>query len=94
MLTFRSDDERRHCKKYSLRLDSFEAIIDIPPELDSTETFQPTLGPKVIKLTDMQGLKIQRVLFYFPKHYPPFFVSLWKWVMFTGQKGPNLLKLF
>lgn len=47
ILSFRSDDERRHCKKYSLGMESFKAVIDIPPEFDGTDTFQPTFGPKV-----------------------------------------------
>ena len=45
--SLRSDDERRHCKKYSVGLTAFNAGINIPPELDSPEVFHPTLGPKV-----------------------------------------------
>jgi hypothetical protein len=43
----RSDEERRHCKKYSVSLESFVTIIDIPPELDGPDDFHPTLGQKV-----------------------------------------------
>jgi len=42
-----SDDHRRACKKFSLRVVSYQTTIDIPPELDTPETFHPTLGPKV-----------------------------------------------
>ena len=38
-------DERRECKKYTLSLSSFEAAIDLLPELDVNPL--PNLGPKV-----------------------------------------------
>ncbi len=47
---FRSDDERRHCKKYSVGLTTFNAVINIPPEFDRPQDFHPTLGPKVIEV--------------------------------------------
>ena len=40
-------DVRRHCKKYTLGLISFQTYIDIPPEMDQPGVFHPTLGPKV-----------------------------------------------
>lgn len=44
----KSDDERRHCTKYSLRLRAKDAIINIPPDHDQPGEFIPSLGPKVI----------------------------------------------
>ena len=41
----KSLDYRRHCKKYTLTLSTFEATIDLPPELDINPL--PNLGPKV-----------------------------------------------
>ena len=43
----KTDDERRHCKKYSLGLSSRNAHIEIPPEVDQPESFIPSWGPKV-----------------------------------------------
>ena len=43
----KTDDERRHCKKYSLGLRSRAATIDIPPEYDQPDSFLPSWGPKV-----------------------------------------------
>ena len=42
MNTSKSDDYRRHCKKYSLTLSILNAEIDLPPELDVHPL--PTLG--------------------------------------------------
>ena len=44
----KSDDERRHCTKYAIRLRAKDAIINIPPEHDQPDSFLPSLGPKVI----------------------------------------------
>ena len=41
----KSDHYRRECKKYSLGLRSYDATIDLPPELDVNPL--PNLGPKV-----------------------------------------------
>ena len=43
--TSKSDEYRRHCKKYSLGLSYYDALIDLPPELDVNPL--PNLGPKV-----------------------------------------------
>ena len=43
----KTDDERRHCKKYSLGIRSRDAIINIPPEYDQADSFLPSCGPKV-----------------------------------------------
>ena len=43
----KTDDERRHCKKYSLGLYGKNAQIEIPPEVDQPESFIPSWGPKV-----------------------------------------------
>ena len=43
----KTDDERRHCKKYSLGLYGKYAQIEIPPEVDQPESFIPSWGPKV-----------------------------------------------
>ena len=44
----KTDDERRHCKKYSLGGPARDALIKIPPEYDQPESFLPSWGPKVI----------------------------------------------
>ena len=41
----KSSDYRRGCKKYSLGLSTFDALIDLKPELDVNPL--PNLGPKV-----------------------------------------------
>ena len=41
----KSDEYRRHCKKYSLGTNTFGGTIDLPPELDKNPL--PNLGPKV-----------------------------------------------
>lgn len=43
----KSDDERRRCSKYAIRIADLNVQINIPPEIDTTETFFPTLGQKV-----------------------------------------------
>ena len=44
----KTDDERRHCSKYSISVSPLNKTIDIPPEIDvNPETFFPSLGPKV-----------------------------------------------
>ena len=43
--TSKSDEYRRHCKKYSLGLASYHAVIDVPPEFDVNPL--PNHGPKV-----------------------------------------------
>ena len=43
--TSKSDDYRRLCKKYSLGVSSYQAIIDLPPEFDVNPL--PNLGGKV-----------------------------------------------
>ena len=43
--TAKSDDYRRHCKKYSLGITTFGGTIDLPPEFDVNPL--PNLGPKV-----------------------------------------------
>ena len=45
----KSDDERRHCRKYTLPLRTKDAFINIPPENDINEIFLPSMGPKVCK---------------------------------------------
>ncbi len=45
MNTSRSDEYRRHCKKYSLGFSAYDQIIDLPPEFDKEP--YPNLGPKV-----------------------------------------------
>ena len=42
----KTDDERRHCAKYTISICS-GMMINIPPEFDLPETFHPTHGPKV-----------------------------------------------
>ena len=46
----KSDDERRHCKKYSLSCAPRDATVDIPPEHDQPDSFLPSWGPKVFSL--------------------------------------------
>ena len=41
----KSEDYRRHCKKYSLGISSYHGVIDLPPEFDVNPL--PNLGPKV-----------------------------------------------
>ena len=41
----KSDEYRRHCKKYSLGTNTFGGTIDLPPGLDQNPL--PNLGPKV-----------------------------------------------
>ena len=43
-------DQRRQCKKYSLGLTNFKAMINIPPEQDEPGVFQPTVGQKVTRV--------------------------------------------
>ena len=43
----KSDDERRHCVKYMIRLNTKNAYMTIPPEHDLLNTFMPSLGGKV-----------------------------------------------
>ena len=43
----KTDEERRHCNKYAIGIGPLNLMINIPPELDTTETFFPTLGQKV-----------------------------------------------
>ena len=43
----KSDDQRRHCSKYILPLNSREAILTITPEYDQPGSFLPSWGPKV-----------------------------------------------
>ena len=47
MNSTRSDNDRRHCVKYTLDLPSRNAMIEIPPEFDRPESFIPSKGPKV-----------------------------------------------
>ena len=46
----KTNDERRHCKKYSLGLSPRDATINIPPEFDQPDSFLPSWGPKVSQL--------------------------------------------
>ena len=48
MNSTKSDNERRHCLKYTMYLSGREALLNIPPEFDLAESFIPSLGPKVI----------------------------------------------
>ena len=43
----KSDDERRHCVKYSIGIAFLNKTINIPPEVDVPDTFFRSLGPKV-----------------------------------------------
>ena len=43
----KSDDERRRCNKYAIGIATLNLMIQIPPEIDTKETFFPTLGQKV-----------------------------------------------
>jgi len=43
--TTKSDEYRRHCKKYTLYISYYSGSIDIPPEMDVNPL--PNLGPKV-----------------------------------------------
>ncbi|XP_071749478.1 uncharacterized protein [Lepeophtheirus salmonis] len=43
----KSDDERRHCIKYSLAIQYLDAAMNIPPEKDIPGMFLPTLGMKL-----------------------------------------------
>ncbi len=45
--TSMSDEERRECNKYGLGTTPFEALIEIPPDMDQPGVFHPTMGPKV-----------------------------------------------
>ena len=45
MNTSRSDEYRRHCCKYTIRLESYNASINLPPEFDVDPL--PNLGSKV-----------------------------------------------
>eukprot|EP00094_Tigriopus_californicus_P000772 TCALIF_00747-PA protein Name:"Similar to setd7 Histone-lysine N-methyltransferase SETD7 (Danio rerio)" AED:0.33 eAED:0.33 QI:70/0.5/0.33/0.66/1/1/3/69/754 len=45
--TTKSDDERRHCKKYSLGISYTNVVINIPPEYDTPDVFHPTLAHKI-----------------------------------------------
>ncbi len=72
----RTAEYRRASKKYSLKLYTYQTIINIPPELDLPGIFHPTFGPKLslisslwfmfpfscVLLITISGLKIQ---FYF-----------------------------
>ena len=49
--TTKSDEYRRHCKKYALGIPSLESTINIPPEYDQPGMFLPSLGPKVYLVT-------------------------------------------
>ena len=46
----KTDDERRHCFKYSVGVDYIDKWTFIPPEIDTPKTFFPTLGPKVFSV--------------------------------------------
>ena len=50
MNSTKTDNARRHCKKYSIGLSSKHAKIEIPPEFDQPESFIPSFGPKVNKM--------------------------------------------
>ena len=57
--TTKSDEERRHCKKYSLMIRSIKSMIEIPPEYDQPGMFLRSLGPKVFLVTyDTTPLKL------------------------------------
>ena len=47
MNSTKSLNQRRHCVKYSLSLKARNAMINIPPEFDRSDSFTPSLGPKV-----------------------------------------------
>ena len=53
MNSTKSDDERRHCKKYSLNLWARNSKIIIPPEVDLPDSFIPSWGPKVCQFIPM-----------------------------------------
>ena len=43
----KTDDERRHCTKYTVGVTYTNNTINIPPEVDKPGMFIPSLGPKV-----------------------------------------------
>ena len=43
----KTDDERRHCSKYTVGVDYIDKWGHIPPEMDTPKTFFPTMGHKV-----------------------------------------------
>ena len=47
MNSTKSNDDRRHCVKYSVDLEVKDAKIIIVPEYDKPGMFIPSLGPKV-----------------------------------------------
>ena len=55
MNTTKTDDERRHCKKYSLNFSLRDAEIEIPPDHDQPGSFLPSMGPKVCTLSLLQS---------------------------------------
>ena len=54
----KSDDERRHCNKYAIGISTLNYMINIPPEIDTRETFFPTLGQKVNKMCVVNCLSL------------------------------------
>ena len=61
----KTDDERRHCKKYSLGLYGKNAMIEIPPEVDQPESFLPSWGPKVNEMIFWSDCMISLNLLYY-----------------------------
>ena len=53
--TTKSDEYRRHCKKYTLMLSLFGAIINLPPELDTNPL--PNLGKKMKNFVENSELE-------------------------------------
>ena len=52
----KADDERRRCGKYAIVIANLNLMINIPPEIDTPETFFPTLGQKVDPMFLILGL--------------------------------------
>ena len=58
--TTKSSNERRRCRKYSIRIPSRNAMIEIPPEYDQPGMFVLSLGPKIcqIKIGDVSFTQV------------------------------------
>ena len=46
----KTEDERRHCIKYSQSIKTRDAFLSLPPEYDVPDTFTHSVGPKVYSI--------------------------------------------
>ena len=63
----KTDDERRHCGKYTISINLLNKTIDIPPEIDmNPEAFFPSLGPKVNNIESSHEFHMKLYMYSVP----------------------------